>query len=129
MTFEEFENFQNRLLEEVKQMGSTKGKEYAFKHEDRFQNFNEDAEEMGIDRLLCAWIFTNKHIRSLRSYIRNKSTFSTEPIRGRIIDIIVYLILIAGMIEEEENKNEEKLKTNEKKLESNTPREYTGTFH
>lgn len=111
MTFEEFENFQNRLLEEVRQMGSTKGKEYAFKHEDRFQNFNEDAEEMEIDRLLCAWIFTNKHIRSVRSYITHKRTFSTESIRGRIIDIIVYLTLIAGMIEEEENRDEKKLYT------------------
>jgi hypothetical protein len=103
MTFEEFDKFQAELLAEVVEMKNTKGKEYAAGG-DRFANFNEDAKDNGIHRLAAASIFLNKHMRSIKSYVRNGQTFSTETIRGRIVDAIAYLTLIAGMIEEEQNK-------------------------
>jgi hypothetical protein len=104
LTFLEFEHFQSRLLTEVEKMGSTKGKEYAFSEKDRFENFNKDAEDLQVSRLLVAYIFTNKHINSLRSYILKGTEMSEEKIMGRIIDIITYLTLIAGMIEEDNSK-------------------------
>lgn len=100
MTLEQFDKFQEELLKEVVGMRDSKGKEYA-SETDRFANFNQDAEEMGIDRFKCAMIFCNKHIRSIKQAIRTKTfTGRAEPLRGRFVDVIVYMTLIAGMIDE-----------------------------
>lgn len=103
MTFEEFDKFQAELLKEVVVMKNTKGKEYA-SETDRFANFNQDAAELGVDRLTAAMIFCNKHIRSIKQAIKTKTfTGRAEPLRGRFVDVIVYMTLIAGMIAEDEN--------------------------
>ena len=99
MTFEEFDKFQAELLTEVTAMGETKGKEYAHA-EDRFANFNGLAGELGISNFTVAWIYLKKHLDSIASYVKDNKTYSVEPIRGRIVDAITYLTLIAGMIEE-----------------------------
>jgi hypothetical protein len=99
MTFEEFDKFQAELLAEVTAMGETKGKEYAHA-EDRFANFNRLAGELGVSNLTVAWIYLKKHLDSIASYVKDNKTYSVEPIRGRIVDAITYLTLIAGMIED-----------------------------
>lgn len=110
MTFEEFETFQNKLLMEVKDMSNTKGREYAFNEKDRFQNFNDEAKDLELSRLKIAWVLTHKHIRSIISYINKGEVKSNESIRSRIIDVITYLTLIAGMIEEDDKEQERLLK-------------------
>ncbi len=102
MTFENFEQFQAALFDQVKHMQCTKGKEYT-DGIDRFQNFNEEAKDMDVSRLKVAEIFLNKHMRAIKSYIRNGKEYSDEGIMGRIVDAITYLTLIAGMIEETHN--------------------------
>ena len=99
MTFEEFDRFQEELLKEVVGMKDTKGKEYT-NGKDRFNNFNDESKDLDIDRLKIAEVFLNKHIRGIKSFIRDGKIYSDETVRGRIIDAIVYLTLIAGMIEE-----------------------------
>ena len=100
MTFKEFDDFQGKLLEEVVQMKDTKGKEYANSSE-RFANFNRAAQKKGVSRLIVASIFLDKHLDAIDSYIKHNGViYSTEPIRGRIVDAITYLTLMAGMIEE-----------------------------
>ncbi len=99
MTFENFEQFQAALFDQVKHMQCTKGKEYT-DGIDRFQNFNEEAKDMDVSRLKVAEIFLNKHMRAIKSYIRDGKEYSDEGIMGRIVDAITYLTLIAGMIEE-----------------------------
>lgn len=100
MNSDQFDEYQKKLLEEVVGMGQTKGKEYAHS-EDRFANFNRLAVGLDIPSLTIAWIYTKKHLDGIESYVKEGKTFSTEGIRGRIIDAIVYLTLIGGMIEEE----------------------------
>lgn len=96
MTFEQFQMFQDKLFQECREMSGTKGKEYA--HDaDRFANFNRLAQELEIKPELVAWIFTKKHLDAIVSYVKEGKTFSNEAIRGRFVDAIVYLTLIAGM--------------------------------
>lgn len=101
MTHEEFRLFQSDLLTDVVAMREAKGKEYAT-FNNAFANFVEDAKDVDITPLQAALMHTNKHIRAIRYYVREGGeSKSSEPIRGRIIDAICYLTLIAGMIEED----------------------------
>lgn len=100
MTHAEFKEFQNSLLHEVVDTAGTKGIEYANSATNRFANFNRLATSLDIPNIQVAWIYTAKHLDAIASYCRTGQVFS-EPIRGRIVDAIVYLTLIAGMIEGE----------------------------
>ena len=103
MTFDEFDIFQANLWNEVIRMKDTKGKEYA-NSTDRFANFNRLAEQLNLSNIQVAWVYTAKHLDAISSYCRTERTFSEEGMRGRIVDAIVYLTLIAGMIEGKEKK-------------------------
>src|ERR1035437_7449635 len=100
MTFAEFNIFQHDLLQEVVGMKDTKGKEYAHST-NRFANFDRLAEGLGLPNTVIAWVYCKKHVDGVESYVRDNKTYSTEGVRGRIVDAIVYLTLIAGMIEED----------------------------
>jgi hypothetical protein len=99
MTFEEFDRFQEELLKEVVGMKDTKGREYSHS-EDRFANFNRLSGRLGLPNTTIAWVYLTKHIDGIESYVKDGQTYSTEGVRGRIVDAIVYLTLIGGMIEE-----------------------------
>ncbi len=101
MTFPEFDEFQKVLLIKVIEMKDTKGKEYA-NSENRFANFDRLATRLNLSNLKVALVYLTKHMDAIESYISRGRTYSTETIQGRIVDAIMYLILIAGMIEEEE---------------------------
>lgn len=102
MTFEEFDLFSNKLLIEVERMRDTKGREYAGT-KDRFDNFNRLAARLNLPRQKVWQVYFTKHIDAIDSYISTGQTFSNEGIRGRIVDAITYLTLLAGMIEEDLN--------------------------
>lgn len=104
MTFPEFDEFQKHLMQQVEEMRTTKGKEYA-NSEDRFANFKRLASELGMSPEQVLWVYLTKHLDAIRSYIRTQQTHSTEPIQGRIVDAITYLTLLAGIIFEREQQN------------------------
>lgn len=99
MTFEDFDRFSNQLLNDVKEMRDGKGREYA-QGKDRFDNFNRIAAQLELDRNRVWMVYFTKHIDAIGSYVKHGRTFSNENIRGRIVDAIAYLTLLAGMIEE-----------------------------
>jgi len=100
MTHKQFDEYQEDLLNKVVGMKDTKGKEYS-NSENRFANFERTAAELGLTNIQVAWVYTKKHLDGIASYCRKEQTLS-EPIEGRIVDAIVYLTLIAGMIEEKQ---------------------------
>jgi len=98
MTHAEFDAHLERIFEEMRNLGVTKGIEYAG-DADRFDNFNSIADETGIPRITVAWIYLAKHMRAIASYVRSGRVLS-ESIHGRIRDAQLYLALIDGMIHE-----------------------------
>jgi len=110
MTFPEFDKFFDDFVAECRKMRDTKGKEYAI-GADRFANFNDEARDNNVDRLLVAQIFFNKHFRAIRTYIQTGQTHSNESIRGRFVDAVTYLILMAGMAEEKNIQENDKVET------------------
>lgn len=101
MTFEEFDAYTDALLAEVLKMRNTKGREYAG-NKDRFDNFNRLSDRIGISRKRIWQVYFTKHLDAIETFIRDGQTYSGEPIRGRIVDAITYLTLLAGMISEDE---------------------------
>jgi hypothetical protein len=128
MTHEEFDKYQNELLSKVVGMRDTKGKEYS-NSENRFDNFNRLAAELGLTNIQVAWVYIKKHLDGIASYCRTEKVLS-EPIEGRIVDAIVYLTLIAGMIAEKE---EPRIDVWKSQLDANSgkqqPFEYDPTWH
>lgn len=101
MTFEEFDKYSAELLADVVKMRNTKGREYAGP-KDRFDNFNRLAARTNMPRNRVWQVYFTKHMDAIESYIQAGREFSDEGIRGRIVDAITYLTLLAGMIEEDQ---------------------------
>ncbi len=98
MTFKQFDELTNKLLEQVLTMRNTKGKEYANSDLDRLKNFTDIAEETGTSPLIVWQVYFKKHIRAIDSFIKRGETLSNEGIEGRFVDAITYLLLGYGLI-------------------------------
>jgi len=73
--------------------------EYARKESNAFANFERVAENVGISREKVLLIYTLKHIDGICSFVEGHKS-QREDVRGRITDVIVYLCLLWGMVEE-----------------------------
>lgn len=84
-------------------ISNSKGEEYAGK-EDRLANFKRLGAELNLDPRHVLWVFATKHLDSIRTYLREVNApvqrVLSEPIDGRIDDVILYLILLKGLIYE-----------------------------
>lgn len=83
----------------------TKGDEYTVGSIDRLANFRGAAEDAGISMERAWYVFFNKHVRSVAYYVKYGEVKSNEPIGGRIMDCIVYLLLLYKMVKEKEGKD------------------------
>lgn len=70
--------------------------EYANDVEDVFKNFNIASERVGISREKVWLVLAHKHFEGISNHIRGV-TEQREPLRGRIVDLMAYLILLYGM--------------------------------
>jgi hypothetical protein len=77
-------------------------KEYAHDEDNAFANFDRAAADLGLDRKMILWIFAMKHRDGIASYLRGHRS-QREDVRGRINDLIVYLMLLRGMIDSEQH--------------------------
>lgn len=100
MTTVEFDDFMDDTYRACRELTATKGIEYMRGSPDRFANFNRIAEELELPPLKVAYILWKKHLDAIVTYINTGQTFSTEPIRGRFLDLITYSFLMAGMTAE-----------------------------
>jgi hypothetical protein len=90
-----------RVFEECQATREAGQKEYAHDDANALANFEDDAQRLGIDRMAVWSIFANKHWRGIHAYIKGHRS-QREDVRGRIKDLIVYLILLWAMIDDTE---------------------------
>lgn len=81
----------------------TKGEEYTLGSVDRLHNFRTVGTAVGEPMQKVWFTYFYKHYAAVVSYIKNGQVKSNEPIRGRIMDLIVYLLLFTKMVDELEN--------------------------
>lgn len=101
----EFAELMNRVFtNEINKLREAGQKEYAGgEASDAFTNFNKLADEMGSDRKKVLWTYAMKHKDGIAAFLRGEVS-QRESVEGRINDLIVYLFLLRGMIEEEKPK-------------------------
>lgn len=99
MTHQEFEAFFSRTVAEIRTLAVRKGADYS-PGENRFSHFYDEAGELNLSPEQIWAVFAGKHWRSIRSYTSNPDHPLSEDVISRIHDLIVYLILLAGMVED-----------------------------
>lgn len=75
-------------------------KEYAHKDDNAFANFERVAARQNLDRKQVLMVYAEKHIDGIHSFIQGHKS-QREDVRGRIKDVIVYMCLLYGMVDEE----------------------------
>jgi hypothetical protein len=80
-------------------------KEYARNQDNAFANFERIADYIDTDRQKVLLTYLLKHIDGICSFV-NGYRSQREDVRGRITDAIVYLCLLWGMIDDEDNKRQ-----------------------
>ena len=88
------------IIEEVTLTRDQGQKEYAHDEKDVFANFNRVANLLEEDRKKVLMTYMLKHIDGIAAYIKGHKS-QREDVTGRITDCMVYLMLLWGMIQEE----------------------------
>ena len=96
----DFQILLRNQFEEISALTATKGNEYA-QSDDQLANFRRQSADLGISPETVLMVFMNKHLDSIKGYIRGDTTLS-ESIESRIDDSILYLILLKAMVTEGE---------------------------
>ena len=91
---------QKVFVEEIMTVREDGQREYAGIGNDAFANFNRIAADLKLDRKLVLWVYAMKHRDGIASFLRGH-TSQREDVLGRLKDLITYLFLLWGMIEEE----------------------------
>lgn len=90
---------------ELRALLRNKGGEYA-SDQDVLANFKRGAALVGVNPLTCLFIYLSKHYDAIATYVRDKEEgkdrVRTEPIAGRLDDLINYCLLAKAIIAEEE---------------------------
>lgn len=97
----EFNKVVDETVSAVQQLLVVKGGEYAGS-EDRLSNFKRGAELTGCHPLQVLFVYLSKHYDAVATYVRDQSSGTarprSEPIEGRLDDIINYCILAKALI-------------------------------
>lgn len=103
MKVSDFIKWAEKMQKEENRLMLVKGKEYTVSDEDKFKNFKSIGERMNLKAEQVALTYLLKHMDSIRNFILTGTEVSEEPIMGRIHDARNYLLLLGGIIEENNN--------------------------
>lgn len=81
---------------------ASKGEEYS-RDSDQLANFKRQAEELLMTPEKVLMVYLNKHLDAVKSFVKTGKIYS-EPIEGRIDDAILYLILLKGIVQDDQNR-------------------------
>lgn len=104
MTLDEVAEVMNVVVKEINILREAGQKEYAG-GSNAFGNFERLAARLDLDRKQILWVYVTKHLDGIESYIKGHKS-QREDIRGRINDVMVYLVLLRAMIDDSDNTKE-----------------------
>lgn len=90
-------------FDRVRELLRVKGGEYA-SDDDALANFRRGSRLTGVPSLTVAMVYASKHYDGIGNFVRDRldgtRRASSEPIEGRLDDLIVYCILMKALIKE-----------------------------
>lgn len=98
----EFRNLLDATYQSLVDLTASKGEEYS-RDTDQLANFKRQAEELNATPEKILMVYLNKHLDSIKSFVKTGKVHS-EPIEGRIDDAILYLILLKGIVQDDQNR-------------------------
>jgi hypothetical protein len=98
MTRDEFLHFMAKNQEQIVALNRTKGQDYAG-DEDALDNFKRHAAELGLAPEQIWAVYASKHWDAIMTFVR-KGDVASEPIEGRLLDVILYCHLLLGLVAE-----------------------------
>lgn len=100
---QQFEKLVTETLASTRELLVVKGGEYAGS-DDRLANFKRGAALTGCTSLQCLFIYMSKHYDAIATFVRDEAAGitrpRTEPIEGRLDDLINYCLLAKALIAE-----------------------------
>lgn len=105
MRFDEFEQLQDDLFAQLKHINKTKGIEYRAT-DDQLSTFKQIGDMLGIPPETVLLVLTAKHWQSIITYnrdlIHGVERARAEPMQGRFLDVIQYMMLMEALRVERE---------------------------
>lgn len=95
-----FQEFMDAEYGKIFRINASKGHDYAG-DDDALSNFKDAAERLGMTPYQIWGVYASKHWSAIETFIK-EGDVKSEPIAGRIHDIILYGFLLLGLLEEEE---------------------------
>lgn len=96
----------NVFLDDCLSTMKSKGKDYTQGNYDILHNFKTVASEIGVSMERAWAVYFFKHYAALMSYVK-MGQVESEPIEGRVKDLIVYLLLFYKMIKERQREEDQ----------------------
>jgi hypothetical protein len=93
-----------KTFDTCRKVHQSKGIEYANDDTDQLANFKRIATNLGVDPYVPLLTYMTKHWDSINNFVKCATSdavyTSSEPIEGRVDDLILYAILLKCMIAE-----------------------------
>ena len=100
MRVSEFNPIVEKQLKKIEDLLVSKGAEYALDESDRFCDFKQAAALTGQTPEQVLYGYMLKHIMSVTMMVQTEGTFTVERWEEKITDIMVYLTLLRGLLED-----------------------------
>jgi hypothetical protein len=104
MNRKHFLEMMDRVFEKIRELNERKGHDYAG-DEDPFSNFKERAIDLGLSKEQIWAVYACKHWDAIMTFCK-EGQVASEPIEGRLEDVILYCLLLMGMIETDQHELE-----------------------
>lgn len=98
MQREDFQKLMLTTYEKLQELNQRKGHDYAG-DDDALANFKLAGERLGLEPLKVWGVYASKHWAAIETFIK-EGDVKSEPIEGRIEDMILYLFLLLGLNKE-----------------------------
>ena len=104
MTHDDYRKHVSEFLAEMKAVTDAKNPDYSAGQDDAMANYYELAAAAGITPVQAWMCLMMKHVTAIMRYSKVGSVTS-EPIRGRLIDLANYAMLGAALVKDLEEKD------------------------
>lgn len=91
----------DEILDKCCEILGVKGADYTIGNKDRLHNFRTVANFCDLTPMQSLGVYFYKHVSAIFAFIKNGGQKESEPIEGRIADVINYMLLFYKMVKEQ----------------------------